>query len=134
ANSSGGTGGSLGFTLPLMQNKDIETVLAVDGIESAEPFLSATPDFVVGPNEEKYQMTVTSYISGTNLELSSGRLPDNNSDINELTLPSEYPSVLGFASPEEAVGQQVAVGITTMIGEQREVTATVVGVQEDSLI
>lgn len=134
ANSSGGTGGSLGFSLPLMQDKDIQAVLAVDGINSAEPLLNATPDFVVGPNGEKYQMTVTSYISGTNLELSSGKLPNNDSTENELTLPSGYSSVLGFSSPEDAVGQEVTIGISTTTGQQREVVATVVGVQEDSLI
>lgn len=133
ANQISRTGG-YGITMPLLQDKDIKNVTSVSGVISAEPLLNAAPDFVSGPNGEKYQMTVSAFIGGTNLELVSGRLPDNGSTQNELALPFDYSPVLGFTTPEDAIGQKIAIGITSASGERRDITATVVGVQEKSLI
>src|SRR5690606_37443670 len=52
----------------------------------------------------------------------------------ELTLPFDYWSLLGFDSPEDAVDKAVTFGITTAAGEQKEDKATIVGVQEKSLV
>src|SRR5690606_25750391 len=90
--------------------------------------------YIQGEGDKKYQMTITPFISGTNIELASGKLPDNGSVENELMLPLEFVSVLGFDSAEDAVGKSVALGITAATGVQREVEATVVGVQEKSLM
>ncbi len=131
-----GTSSNSGFGLliPMMNDQDIQEITAVSGVVSAEPMLTPAPDYIVGPNNEKYQMLAQPFISGTNLELASGVLPDNESGENQLTLPFDHTPVIGFSSPEEAVGKTVAIGITTAAGEQKEVEATVVGVQEKSLV
>lgn len=131
-----GTNSNSGFgvLIPMMNDEDIKEITAVSGVISAEPMLTPAPDYIVGPNGEKYQMLAQPFISGTNLELASGKLPSNESGENELTLPFDHSPVLGFSNPEEAVGSQVRIGITTATGEQKEVEATVVGVQEKSLV
>jgi len=128
------TDAGYGIAMPLLQDKDITDVASVRGVMSAEPLLSAAADYVVGPNNEKYQLTIAAYISGTNLELASGRLPDNGSSNNEITLPFEYAAALGFDTPQNAVDKQVTISITSASGEKQDVNATVVGVQEKSLV
>lgn len=126
--------GGYGITLPLLQDKDIKNVTSVSGIISAEPLLNATPDYVFGPNNEKYQLAVSAFIGGTNLDLVSGKLPDNGSAENELIIPFDFSSVLGLTSPNDAIGKPVTIGISSAAGVQREIKATVVGVQEKSLM
>ena len=123
-----------GIMLPLLNAKDLESIASVKGVSNAEPLLSAAPDYIVGPNGEKYQTMVAAFIAGTNLELVSGQLPSNGSAKNEIVLPFDYSPVLGFASPEEAIDKRVQIGITAPSGEQRQVEATIVGVQEKSLM
>lgn len=131
---SSSMGGGVGLAIPMLQDKDIETIKAVDGILSVEPYLGATPDFIVGPNKEKYQLNISTFIDGTNIELASGRLPYNDTDKTELVLPISFVSVLGFDSPKAAVGREVTIAITSMLGERKEVEAEVVGVQEQTLM
>ncbi len=126
--------GGYGIMMPLLQDKDIATITAVPGVVSAEPLLSAAPDYIVGPNDEKYQLVVSVFIGGTNLGLIAGELPDNGSPENQLTLPFDYVATLGYTSPEDAIGKHVTVGITSAAGEQRRVEVKISGVQEQSLI
>ncbi len=123
-----------GMMLPLLGDKDLQTITAVSGVISAEPYLSAAPDYIAGPNNEKYQMMVSAYVSGTNLELMSGALPSNGSPQNQILLPFDYSAALGFASPEEAIGKTVSLAITSAAGIQQQVSVTVVGIQEKSLM
>lgn len=131
--SSGSMMGGFGPTIPLLDEKDIETVKAVDGVLSVKPLLGASPDFIEGPSEEKYKLTISAFIDGTNIDLASGIMPDNSSERNEVVLTPDLVPVLGFSSPDEAVGEEVSIGITSAIGERQEVVSTVVGVQERSL-
>lgn len=126
--------GGLGPMIPLLQDEDIKKIASVEGVVSAEPYLSAAPDYVVGSNDEKYQLAISAFITGTNLGLVSGELPDNGSADRQLILPHDYVEALGFESPEDAVGEELTIAITSAAGEQREVAATIVGVQEKSLM
>lgn len=126
--------GGFGPTVTLLQDKDAAAIAAVPGIKSAEPFLSVAPDYIVGPNSEKYQLNVSAFIAGTNLALASGSIPDNGATENQIALPADYPAVLGFDSPRAAVGKKVSIAISSATGVRREVSATVVGVQEQTLV
>lgn len=126
--------GGFGPSITLLEDKDITAIASVQGIKSAEPLLSVSPDYIVGQNGEKYQLNASAFIAGTNLALASGHLPDNGSGDNEITLPSDFPSVLGYASPEEAIGKKVSIAITSAAGVQRQVAATIVGVQQQTLV
>lgn len=126
--------GGFGPMMPLLGDEDIQKITAVSGIIAAEPLLMATPDYIEGPNETKYQLNVSGFIEGTNLMLMDGELPDNGSSENQIILPSDYLDALGFNSPEAAIGQAVTLAITSAAGEQRTVRADVVAVQEKSLM
>ena len=53
---------------------------------------------------------------------------------NEIILPDGHLDALGFADAEDAVGGAVTLGITDALGAQHEVPATIVGVQNSSLV
>jgi len=123
-----------GPTLPLLRDEDIKKITSVSGIQGADPFLNIVADYIIGPNFEKYTVTISAYITGTNLGLLSGELPDNGSADLQIIIPHNYVPVLGFNSPDAAVGKKIALAITSALGEQGTVDATVVGVQENSLL
>ena len=55
--SETGTNANSGFgvLIPMMNDEDIQRISAVTGIVSAEPMLTPAPDYIIGPNNEKYQ-------------------------------------------------------------------------------
>lgn len=122
-----------GLSEPTLRQADLATIKSVPGIVNASPQITVTPDYIQGVNNEKYQLSVAPFITGTNLALSAGTSPDNGSQQNQIVLLPDYPAVLGFSSAQAAVGQKVRLGITSALGKQSEIEATVVGVQEETL-
>lgn len=125
--------GRFGSSITLMGQKDIDTIKSVSGIVSAEPEINVSPDYIQGTSPDKYQISVSPFITGTNLTLKAGASPDNRSQQSQIVLPPDYPSVLGYGSPAQAVGKDVTIGITSANGQQSTVQATVVGVQDQTL-
>jgi putative ABC transport system permease protein len=66
--------------------------------------------------------------------MKAGRMVQEDSKGHEVTLPPSYRSILGFSSDEAAIGQQVTFAFTDILGRQFTQQATVVGVQEKTLI
>lgn len=126
--------GGVGPMMPLLKDSDIGKITAVSGVVSAEPLLMVSPDYIKGPDETRYQLSISGFISGTNMILVAGEAPNNGSVENQIALPIDYIEVLGFDSAKDAVGGEVLVAISSAAGEQREVEATVVAVQEKTLM
>ncbi len=123
-----------GFPMVLLNQNDLESIKSTPGVISAEFDLNVAPDFIAGINAEKYKLMAGSFYDGINIILVAGNSPDNSSSELQLLMPPDYPNVLGFDDAFDSVGKQVTVGIRTPAGENREVLATVAGVQEKSLI
>ena len=129
------TSGSLGrLPITMLNQSDLEKIRSTPGIISAELEKNTTPSFILGPNNERFRLTTSSYFDGVNISLKSGRTPDNHVDQNQIILTPDYPSALGFQSVEDTIGQNVAIGIKAPSGETEQVNATVVGVQEETLM
>ena len=118
----------------MLTAKDIEKVKTQAGITNVQPLIAATPDYVSGKNNEKYQISTQSFLDGTNLDLAAGKLPDNSVNRTEILLPVAYVAPLGFSSSEAAVGQIITLVISTPLGVQETVSATISGVQQQSLL
>lgn len=129
---SGGIGGA--GALPVITQKDIETIRNQQGIKSVEPTTAPTPDFIQGTTDKKYSFSMQPFIEGTNFALAAGAAVDANTATKQILLPISYIETLGFDSSEAAVGKEVAIGITSALGIQQEVYATVAGVQEETLV
>lgn len=121
--------------IPTLSPADIEKIAATPGIVRVEPSRSTAVEYAQYADNKKFELSVSSYMDETNLELESGKLPDNKSDQYQLLLPVSYVEPIGLGSASEAVGKEVKlVVVSPAAGQQTVVTATVVGVQSTSLL
>jgi len=120
--------------MTLLNQNDLDKIRSTPGIVSADFDISVAPNYISGPNSDKFKFTASSYYDGVNISLKAGSIPNNHTDEKQILLTSDFPTVLGFESPEKAIGQNVSVGIKTPTGEQKVVYAKVVGVQEKTLM
>lgn len=123
--------GSTGVAIPVMQDKDLETVRRQAGIRSAEPLLTATPEYVTAGGD-KYQAMLAPYIEGTRLNLTAGTDFSGVSG-KAVILPVAFLRALGFDNPADAIGRAVTFGARSPAGPIKEIQAVVAGVQEESV-
>ncbi len=67
-------------------------------------------------------------------DLAAGDALDNDTEDFEVLLPTSYLENMGFEDAASAVGETVTFGLTDYLGDAHEVSATVVGVQNESLL
>lgn len=123
-----------GFLMPMLTPKDIEKIESQPGILSAEFDFNVAPDYIEGPNSKKYKMTPATFVDGMNLVLAAGSSPTNKTTEYQIALPIAYAKSLGFRSNQDAVNKKVQIGIRDLTNAQKVVEATVIGVQEQTLI
>jgi putative ABC transport system permease protein len=119
----------------VLTGSDIKKIEAQPNIVSVQPSLSIAPDYIASaemPNE-KYQFSLNQTVGQSSLDMSNGNRVNNNASDYQLTIPTSYASSLGFSN-SEAVDKQVTIGITNALGQQSNVTATIVGVQQKTLV
>lgn len=120
-------------TVTVFTEKDLEKIRAIPGIKSAAPYASAPIDYITGTSNDKYIASITPYLSGSNYSLEAGNMPSNDRSEPQVMLPPSYIQLLGFENAEKAIGKTLKIGITNGLGQQSEVMALIVGVQERSL-
>ncbi len=126
--------GPPGDTVVLLTDTDIQKLKSVPGIVDVRPQQSVSPSYILGPSGQKYILSVSEYIDGTNVAMNSGVIPSNTATTTQIAVPYNYSSVLGFASYADAVGKTVTIGISDANGLISEVSATITGVPQKSLI
>ena len=117
----------------LMSAKNIDTIKANPGILSAVPARAISPDYIMGLSG-KYQLSLAQQFGATSAQMLAGGGVNNNSSENQITIPGNYVSSLGYSSNQAIIGKTVTIGITSAEGIQSTVTATVVGVQQIAVI
>ncbi len=122
-----------GIRVAALNDADVEAIAAVDGITRVEPQRIISPDFIEADGSKQYVLTVSTLVGTQATTLAAGSAPDNSGTEYEVALPIAYVEPLGFASNEDAIGQEVRIGITDATQERQVITATVVGVAEDAL-
>ena len=127
------SGGFPGGGISLMDTVDLESIENTDGITRVEPIVMVSANFITTPSSDKYEISVNPASAAMVADLAAGEDLDD-SDASEILLPDSFLDALGFDSAEDAVGANVTLGATDAIGEQHEVDATIVGVQNASLI
>ena len=109
--------------------KDIDEIAKVDGIESAEPRLSVSTDYIRHDDGTPYEFTVGSFTGGTTLQLVAGDQLDNESNDLELVVPLDYVDTLGFETAKDAIDEPVILGLTDARGKKARVEATSRGIR-----
>jgi putative ABC transport system permease protein len=118
----------------VMTQTDLDKIKKQNGINSVTPMLPVAADYISGKNPDKYQVTVSPNIRGTNLDLASGHDVDDSTAGYQVVLPISFVEILGFGSADNAVGETVTFGISNALGKQVQQTATIVGIQQKSII
>ncbi|MEO8094430.1 MAG: ABC transporter permease [Pseudolysinimonas sp.] len=126
--------GQPGATVLALSDSDITAIGDVKGITSVEPVVSVRPDYIEYGDNGKFQLTVSRLSAGVRIELAAGALFDDGTDKLQIILPTTYIDTLGFNSNKDAVGKTVSIGVTNAQREQTTVDATIVGVQEPTLV
>ncbi|MHA7984346.1 ABC transporter permease [Rathayibacter sp. CAU 1779] len=134
ASRSGGGGGpaaAAGATQVLTAD-DIAKVKQVDGIQSVSGNTSVTPSWISYDDNGKWVLSMN-MLRDAKADLAAGSQLSNSTSENQIVLPTTYLHNLGLGSAKDAVGTTVTIGIRDYLGDMRQVTATVVGIQNATL-
>lgn len=131
-NKSASTLGGILQMTPLAQT-DLDKIKNTAGITKVTP-LYLTPLEYIGKGNNKYVSSINQSMDGFTLPIAAGRNVDASSKSYEVTIIPELVSALGFDSPEQAVGSKVDLAFKDTAGKIFTLPATIVGVQEKTII
>lgn len=113
---------------------DIEALRSVDGILAVTPLAQVSADWIEYDQNGRFEVSLNIAAGVSPADLAAGAALDNDTTDFDVLLPTSYLENLGFADAASAVGETVTFGLTDYLGAAQEVSATVVGVQNESLL
>jgi putative ABC transport system permease protein len=138
--AKGGSSGLAAAAGASLSEDDISKIAATKGITSTQAITQVSPDYIQYGSGGKYQMSVNAVAAFTKADLAAGAQLSSSSGTNQVILPIDYLKNLGLGSANTAkeakgaIGKSVTIGVTDYLGAQSTVSATVVGVQNTTLI
>jgi len=116
-----------------MTDKDVAKIQGIPGVTEVVKTYTINPDYMT-TGDKRFQTSIMQQIEGFNIDLEAGRLVNVDS-ADEITLPKSYLKPLGIPDDaQQALGKEVTFGFTSATGQTFEKTATIVGVQNASLV
>ena len=93
-------------------DSDLAKLKAVQGVKDLKIFHVLSPEWITSDQTKQQYNVSLEYLptENFNVDLSAGRMPDNNSDQKEILLTEDYLEPLGFATAEDAIGRTVTIG------------------------
>ncbi len=128
-----GGGAGPGASDSVLTSTDITKITAVKGVLTVQPSVRVSADYIENGTDGKYVASINGNAQYINADLAAGSQLDASSTTNQVMLPTTYLSNLGLGSAKSAVGKTVTLGTTDYLGTAHTVTATIVGVQNQSL-
>ncbi|WP_404434595.1 ABC transporter permease [Microbacterium lacus] len=113
---------------------DIDALRATDGVVAVTPLSSISPAWIEYGDNGRFEVSVNVAAGVSPADLAAGTALNNDTSDFEVLLPTSYLENLGFGSAESAIGETVVFGVDDYLGERSEVSATVVGIQNESLL
>lgn len=90
----------------------IKKAREIEGVKSFEPLASSSVDYVKSEKvDKKFRANFNLIVDGIKLDMASGKAPEVNSDEYQIALTEAYAEALGFKNAEEAVGQELTIGV-----------------------
>ena len=123
--------------------EDLEKLRAVDGVKMVEIYHLTNPEWITSDHTDKKYLTAVEYFPSdhVNIDVSAGRMVDNQSDKFEILLNEQLLEPLGFKDPEDAINQTVRFGVKqpakcylTPDNCIAEIKATITGVQAPGVL
>lgn len=124
---------------------DLNKIRSIDGIEKVNTYHTAKAEFITSDKTDK-EYTVSVALSpdnSLNVDMYAGRKVDSESDKYEIMISEDYVKTLGFASNEDAIGQNVKIGVKQsakcyVVENPRDclatVDATITGIQAPGIL
>lgn len=123
-----------GFSTGVLTDSDLDAIGRTSGIRDVDAVLSLTPSYIEYRANGKFQVAVSDNADLTKADLAAGAQLTDSADDNQILLPASYLEALGLGDAETAIGQTVTIGIADYSGTMHEISATVTGVQNLTLL
>lgn len=134
---SGGMTDGFGGSFPTITNADIDDILKIDGVSSVTPNYDPSVNYVTAEGQKKYVAAISTFSPSVTLDYAAGSV-EGDLQNGEIVLTEDYADILGFGSPENAVGKKVQINTTKLATsfaaepEQKDYEFTVKGVSSAS--
>ena len=122
------------FETEALTTADLETIRGVDGILSVSAVQQVNPRYIEFDGNGKYVLDVNATATLTTPDLAAGEPLNNRGTERQILIVTDYVEALGFDDAEAAVGATVDIGIVDYRGDLHEVTATIAGVQQETIL
>ena len=116
-----------------LSQADVDAVRGTAGIRSVRPAVALSPKYAEHGDDGKYVVTLSANAGELRADLAAGKQLDDDSRSNQVILPTDTLHNLGLGSATAAVGKQLTFAVDDYQGTEHTLTATVVGVQNQSL-
>jgi putative ABC transport system permease protein len=117
-----------------LQQKDIDKLEKIKGVKRVETNQSPVFEYVKGQNGEKYEFAAEVVVPSLKTKMLAGKNVDWNAKKPEVAIMEDYVKALGFKNNQEAIGKELSFAIKSADEEEKIVTATIVGVQEENAL
>lgn len=129
------TGGA-GFVYHQLNQNDLASIRATNGVESVDPVYTLNAKYVTRPGQNKYYASVNTYNKSITQDYLSGNADTMGN--RSILLTDEYRDALGFKDAAAAIGQPIqlviekAATLGTPLVQREVLTFTVAGVYKSS--
>ena len=113
-------------TVKLISDSDLSTIKGVRGVESVEPVIQLSLQYLTRDGMKKYSATIQAFNPYRKPALLAGSIPPTIAN-HTLILPEGYVSALGFKDPKNAIGQQVRLAMRKTVDQSAILAALTVG-------
>jgi putative ABC transport system permease protein len=133
ASASQGTTRVGGASFATLSAADITKIRDTKGIASVQPSVALAPKWMEYGSNGKYIVSIDANAGDIKASLAAGKQLDDSTKTNQVLLPTNYIKNLGLVSDTKAIGKTVTIAVDDYLGNEHDVTATVVGIQNESL-
>jgi len=95
----------------LLSDSDIKKIKAIDGVADVTPMYNVSATYMVGPNGEKYDTSLSIKVDQTGVELAAGKLSNNQPLAGSVIIADDYVKPLGYTSAQEAIGKTITLRV-----------------------
>jgi putative ABC transport system permease protein len=93
-----------------LTEEDIAAIERLDGVEQVRRDITVNARYITRPDQKKYVATLSTLNPAQQLDLAAGEVTGALKG-RQVMIPLAFVGALGFASPQDAVGQQITVSV-----------------------
>ncbi|MET0979694.1 MAG: ABC transporter permease [Candidatus Saccharimonadales bacterium] len=98
-----------GFSMKLLDDKDIQKIESLDSIVSVTPYYNVAAKYITAEGQKKYTSGIETFNAAVTLEYAAGN--GDGLDENKVIIPDSVRQVLGFGSPSAAIGKTITIAV-----------------------